>query len=250
MKRSIFITALSCLFLLTCQTNTEELNTTEESKDQTNSLARSASPITPIQETLLFKDRLQWTAYIAGKIFLNNETARNEVAALLVNKRVDLDRLIGANAVAPTFASAFEFELRIYMLTENSNRTEIEEDRPPSGISTCCTNGEDIDVLTWEFLDFMTVDHCAELYFPNKLITHESIKLVHTTGHPLNKNESNYGYSRTHNYNDGNARLTTIHNSFSSTYTKYGTLILARPLGDAKSCDYSYIMSDFTLFLD
>ncbi len=235
--------ALVCLIFTSCQTDNVEIPIDNEinSEKKVPELTDKSS-----YDALLFEGRMQWTAFIAAKVLLHNKNARTEVTNMISNKTIALEDLINTDDVTETaFEQDFMYELtEYYRYVRNP-----EEDRPPHGISGCCTNGT-AEEHAAAFVNYMVNMNCVELYFPNYIIyAGNNPTEISSTAHPLTEFDSNYGYIRyAELQSDSPTDEVIVNQNYVDTHH---IMIIARPVRDTERCEYRDIpVDDFTEFLN
>ncbi len=258
MKISIKLSiVLSCLFIGSCQTDINELNQKPDSNITSQSDIERRQESVPYG-TQFFERRLQWVAYLSAKVILHNKNARAEVLSLSSDNKIDINALILPESQAVHFKSAFMEELNHYFWSNGEVSRGPDEDTPPSGISPCCVGPNGYPTLSAaQFMDFMTIDNCIELYFPIPLTEENTSdpELIASTGHPLSVLNKNYGYIRYIEpiLNEEDVLTYTQLKIIDSNFLESKIItVVARPFRKSKSClyeDYNYI-SSFETFLN
>ena len=202
-------------------------------------------------QTEMLEERMQWASFISAKIFCESEEARNEVITQLDGGNVEhIDHLIGENSYTPTFRQLFIYWADYYQGTNNQGEYPVFNQAVPPGPDF--TSSDD-------YIDYLTVENCIELFFPNGLTEDDNPDHYSSTAHPLvyNKNE-NYGFK----YFCGEEGDPSVINAIPSieidpinqSYVDAGyTVIVARPyrIEGNPICEYAeYSTIDFTLFLN
>ena len=155
------------------------------------------------------------------------------------------------------YETHFETRFKQYVYLYNGGHPGDEYEKPPGnpGGGPQGPEGDPSEIIQ-EFIDYLTVENCVELFMPNGLNSVLMIYPIITTAHPLNSDTENTGYLRHTSMVllDKPPVLTmTEEITVDQEYVDTGAVvIIARPFKeDTVTCNYSeYGTLDFTEFLN
>ncbi|TCI94860.1 hypothetical protein [Tenacibaculum sp. M341] len=277
-SKSIFSLLLCCTFFA-CTNNTENLVTEETLEIQSKASKSKIGPLLggPLSSEITdFDNQLQWSSYIAARVVLGNQQAREEVYTKLNGENViSLNDLIGRQVGFDSpFKSGFYALLRQYILldVDFSSIPRVNpvhgNQSPPRPIPTKVSDSGSsafgvpvssfVDFLVTAFVADMVDNNCLELYFPKGFSLEpfsNSTSIVVSSAHPLIQEGFNVGYLQT-------ARPLSGSNEISSTSILVNDQLLAnssleniiiirpyRELNLEESCTYPDYVEDFTIFM-
>lgn len=139
----------------------------------------------------ILERRMQWASFITARILCQNVEAREEVAMLLNlqnTNAVSIEQLIVRSEHTPRFNALFIEEASSLVRNYIDGTAEPSHNQliPPSSRQANLVRFDD-------YINFLTVDNCIELFFPNGISGSET-ESYYSTAHPLTLAGSNYGY--------------------------------------------------------
>ena len=240
-----------CLLLIisssySCQNDDFEVDTEIQTKTLTQNSSSRSQRIT----TEELENQLQWVSFLSAKAVHDDSDAGDFLLELLnssmnnnVIKMNDLlDTSIPDNSFEKGFKRAFFEYFSPSSSCPNDDRVPRGSPKPPGAIGGCpietCIEG-----YYQMYLDFITLDHCLELYLPNGY--DNTKRKIHTTSHPLTNFGENEAYVMPE---DCDNRL------FISPFNLHllNNVFVVRPYRSGIRCAYiefNYI-EDFTAFLN
>lgn len=232
-------------------------NQPDEKPGDETFLKSQAPPETPSE---VLERRMQWASYITAKVLCRDAEARTEVMELLMiqeSEYLDLDQLLLTNEYTPTFRTLFIDEATYHLNNIDGEEQFFPE---PSHNQAVPPSSRQVELSNiHQFIDFLTVDNCLELFFINAFIDDRGNHYF-STAHPLTTEEDNYGYEVL--YSDGGFGQGNNSGTFRVEETVVtpimaasdDKIIVCRPRRhtlENPACEYSEIGRgvDFTLFL-
>jgi len=261
MKKLKILTAVCAVLLFSCQVDNEELvNTTnadlivENANINGTFSSNSNSNGNPLYGSRTSEDLLQslrWASYTIANILHHHPNLRNAASPYMdpISKTIPMEVLLGPNSPVTGFKAKFIQVLENYAAcTRNSAKAEACPDTSnspgPPVCPTCNLNSGEGQVM----IDYLIGSNCTEVYFPRGFEFSVS-DFVTTTGHPLNENYFNDGFTM-----DGSNEPPIVTVSPNFIQINNHTTIAVRPVreGTAESiCSYlEYPVADFTDFLE
>ena len=249
---------LLSLFLFACQTNEDELFRTQQGnltfEEGLQSPVNDNMDFFAIEapEVSNFKIKMHWASFVTERILFydDEDVFRSSFLDLLDsgNNIIPLEDIIGEHSVLPAFSDAFENLYLTYInndkIENNCGRPEGSEDYPRRPTSRTSINS---------YFQYMLVDNCVELYFPNGL-EFNSLDLtaleMTSTFHPLTNATFNKGIKRFYIESCIYTDVVTVDADYVAANAN---IILARPYrlstaGEGR-CAYNDYDFDFTDFL-
>ncbi len=267
------ILTVSCLFILSCNDNTEDVITDVNVNKLADGKAKKKL-ITSHRRNynVTFKKRLDWTSFITARVIGGyNSLALNELKTKLNGRnKISLRELIG-----PKVPNTSPFKLAFINILSQNIMIDLSpkapgpvhsNQQPPRPITVNSDNGGSViqdtplalspsifddptptvslESLVNSFLNGITVSNCVELYFPKGLTLSAQNRLnsVVSTGHPLNNDLFNIGYLQFHQYTPEEITQISDFLQSSSIYidanflsnTTFNNIIVARPYRNNK----------------
>ena len=239
---------------------TEDIEISTQTDEKPGDQTVLKRPTPPENPSEVLERRMQWASYIAAKVLCQDAEARTEVMELLMvqeSEYLDLNQLLLTSEYTPTFRTLF-----INQATYHLNNIDGEEQffPEPSHNQAVPPSSRQVELSNvHQFIDFLTVDNCLELFFINAFIDDRGNHYF-STAHPLTTDEDNYGYEVL--YSDGGFGQGNNSGSFRVEETVVtpimatsdDKIIVCRPRRNTlenPACEYSEIGRgiDFTLFL-
>ena len=247
-----FLAYLICCFgllsMYACQEKvlTEDIEIATETNTDESTLLKSLMPRD------ILEHRMQWASFLTARILCSNVEARIEVKELMKTRgsyTIGLDQLLLNGVEAPTFYELFVEDANAFLV-------QIDGNPKPTHNQLVPPSSRQQDLLTaYDFIDYLTIDNCTELFFPNGL-DETAANIYYTTAHPLTLEDSNYGFEITcaELGGFGSSHTGSREVTVSPSLVVAGhEIIVCRPyrITEDPNCNYSKMESiDFTLFLN
>ena len=225
---------------------TEDVEIAIETNTDESTLLKSLTP----QDIL--EHRMQWASFLTARILCSDVEARIEVKELMKTRgsyTIGLDQLLLNGVEAPTFHERFVEDANAFLV-------QIDGNPKPTHNQLVPPSSRQQDLLTaYDFIDYLTVDNCTELFFSNGLEV-SGAEIYYTTAHPLTFEDSNYGFEITcaDLGGFGSSHTGSMEVTVSPSLVAAGhEIIVCRPyrIAEDPNCDYSRLDAiDFTLFLN
>lgn len=252
MRKVFYISIIACLFLTSCERDTEvlenegvysknlETTVTKEGNDINNSTRGSTYSSTDI-----LRLRMEWASFITARIIHESSSLKNDVRALIVNQTIPLEDLIGSNSQLPSFHSEFVIHLTDFI--ESTHCPGDEFDEPDRAVIE--DGSKPTPQIVVDYLNYMLNQNCVELYFPIDILNGNED--IISLSHPLTNYQTNHAYQR----QSGciSSLLTHVTNTHVYINQLNYTYIVARPVkaqSPFSTCAYSQFNGiNFNYFL-
>ncbi len=260
MKTTRYLLLLAViLFAFSCTTDSETL-APESQENLTTVLANSETEEAPLfgrgpsQSYDQLENYSQITSFVVAKVIFNHSGAERQqfLNELGSGDTVLVSDLLGSQANGTAFKNRFIDYLEILIDPGlcHSLCCPGGEDDPPFGEDGDHSGG-DINVLVSEFIDYVTVDNCIEIFVPNTLnFQGQNVKIA-STAHPLTSLPYHTGYER--GYDIAPCKVTRAFQINQNYVNNNSNVLVARPYRTPlnMNCAYTeYAGINFNLFLN
>ena len=204
-----------------------------------------------------FEAQLQWVSFLTAKVIQQNPAARTQFINLIGGPDSDIVKLNDLLVDGSAFEIAFKHQFILHHggstdeKCSGGSKDPKGKPKPPGAIGGC-QEGYCLDTLYQQYIDYLTLENCLEIYIPNGY-TPTTI-LIYSTAHPLTNSNHNEGYIVPEQC-DGEVTISPFN------VAALNNVLITRPYREVTitefgntttTCSYDEYSSiiDFTYFLD
>lgn len=249
-----YLSKISILLILIMLNSCQSNHDFESDIDSLNSLQEQNNVRSASETDDDLEIQLHWVSFLIAKAIYDDADAREifmdafQPIGTGNSRVVSLNTLLNTSNLDDRFEAAFEDAFWYYSAPRTTcpaqDRNPRGDPKPPGVIGGCPAPLQRCPIYYEQYLQFLTEDHCLEIYLPNDY--DPSIQKIYTTAHPLTNFGANEGYELPE---DCDNDLTI------SPFNLYllDNVIVTRPFRSIdRRCDYNEFshIEDFTIFLN